>query len=178
MPLTNVKPRNTMRFLIILEAIVFGSSVYIAVALRFTGEDGEIAQIVSSNISFIWSNMMVNTSIMLLSMTAMGLYEIRSREEPIGMFVRVLAAFFLGGIISIVLFYILPSLYFGRGVFALTNLFSLLAIGTIRPLYFQFLDSHSHGLNVLVLGAGKMASYIPLRLRRRVDRRGIAYRSL
>jgi len=167
MRLSNSTPTNIILPLIFLEALIFGGSVYLAVALRFIGETK------LQGVNSVLANAIAYASVMLPSMAAMGLYQVRSREDPIGMFTRVLAAFALGGTISIVLFYVFPSLYLGRGVFFLTMLFSLLAIGTLRPLFFQFLDERSPGLRLLILGAGERAANIPGKLRRRSDRRGI-----
>ena len=166
----NATPNNIILPLIIIEAIIFGGSVYLAVAVRFMGESGLPSD---TGIDSILANAIAFTSIMLPSMAAMGLYQVRSREDPIGMFVRVLAAFALGSILSITLFYVFPRLYFGRGVFFLTLFFSLLAIGTVRPLFFQFVDRHTPGFRILILGAGKKAAKITSNLRRRSDRRGI-----
>jgi len=156
--------------LIIIEAIIFIGSVYVAVAVRFMGATHEE---IASSVGLIFPEALVFACVMMPSMAAMGLYQSRSREEPIGMFARVLAAFVLGSILSIILFYVFPQLYLGRGVFALTLLFSLLAIGTVRPLFFQFVNERSPGIRVLILGAGEKASNIPTRMRRRADRRGI-----
>jgi sugar transferase (PEP-CTERM system associated) len=170
MRLSSSSTTGIMLPLIIIEAIIFGGSVYVAVAVRFMGATH---QEIASSVGMILPEALAFASIMLPSMAAMGLYQAHSREEPIGMFARVLAAFALGSILSIVLFYIFPQLYLGRGVFALTLLFSLLAIGTIRPLFFQFVDERSPGMRLLILGAGEKASSIPTRMRRRTDRRGI-----
>lgn len=170
MRLSNTPASGIMLPLIFIEAIIFGSSVYIAVAVRFMGATH---QEIAASVGMILPEAVTFASVMLPSMAAMGLYQARSREEPIGMFARVLAAFALGSILSIVLFYVFPKLYLGRGVFALTLLFSLLAIGTIRPLFFQFLDKRSPKMRLLILGAGEKASSIPTRMRRRADRRGI-----
>ncbi len=156
--------------LIALEWLVFGGSVYAASALRFIGEpDWSFYH----NLGATLPHVIINTSVMFVSMAAMGLYQVRSREEPISMFVRVLMAFAFGTILSILLFYIFPQLDLGRGIFGLTMIFSLLAVGTIRPLFFQFLDQHYPGDKVLILGAGHRAAHIPTSLRRRSDRRGI-----
>ena len=170
MRLSNTSASGIMLPLILIEAIIFGGSVYVAVAVRFMGATHEE---IAASVGMILPEAVTYAAVMLPSMAAMGLYQARSREEPIGMFARVLAAFALGGILSIVLFYIFPQLYLGRGVFALTLLFSLLAIGTIRPLFFQFVDERSPGMRLLILGAGEKASSIPTRMRRRADRRGI-----
>jgi len=167
---SNPSARSIMLPLIIIEAIIFMGSVYVAVAMRFMGATNEE---IASSIGLIFPEALVFASVMLPSMAAMGLYQTRSREEPIGMFARVVAAFILGSILSIILFYVFPQLYLGRGVFALTLLFSLLAIGTIRPLFFQFVDQRSPRIRLLILGAGKRACSIPTRMRRRADRRGI-----
>lgn len=166
----NSSARSIMLPLIIIEAIIFVGSVYVAVAVRFMGATH---QEIASSVGLIFPEALVFASVMLPSMAAMGLYQARSREEPIGMFARVLAAFVLGSILSIILFYVFPQLYLGRGVFALTLLFSLLAIGTVRPLFFQFVNERSPGIRLLILGAGEKASSIPTRMRRRADRRGI-----
>ncbi len=167
MRLNNTIPTNIILPLILLEALIFGGSVYLAVALRFIGETE------FKGVNSVMANAIAYASVMLPSMAAMGLYQLRSREDPIGMFARVLAAFALGGTLSIILFYIFPSLYLGRGVFSLAMLFSLLAVGTLRPLFFQFLDERAPGLRLLILGAGERAANIPGKLRRRSDRRGI-----
>ncbi len=170
MHLSNTTPTHIILPLVLLEALIFGGSVYLAIALRFIGET-ELHS--NRGVNSVLANAIAYASVMLPSMAAMGLYQVRSREDPIGMFSRVLAAFALGGIFSIILFYIFPSLYLGRGVFFLTMLFSLLAVGTLRPLFFQFLDERAPGLRVLILGAGERAANIPSKLRRRSDRRGI-----
>ncbi len=167
MRLSNTTHTNIILPLILLEALIFGGSVYLAVALRFIGETE------FKGINSVMANAIAYACVMLPSMAAMGLYQLRSREDPIGMFARVLAAFALGGTLSIILFYIFPGLYLGRGVFFLAMLFSLLAVGTLRPLFFQFLDERAPGLRLLILGAGERAANIPGKLRRRSDRRGI-----
>lgn len=167
---SNSSASSIMLPLIIIEAIIFIGSVYVAVAVRFMGATHEE---IASSVGLIFPEALVFACVMMPSMAAMGLYQSRSREEPIGMFARVLAAFVLGSILSIILFYVFPQLYLGRGVFALTLLFSLLAIGTVRPLFFQFVNERSPGIRVLILGAGEKASNIPTRMRRRADRRGI-----
>ncbi|WP_456377110.1 TIGR03013 family XrtA/PEP-CTERM system glycosyltransferase [Thiolapillus sp.] len=167
MRLSNTTPANIILPLILLEALIFGGSVYLAVALRFIGET-ELR-----GINSVMANAIAYASVMLPSMAAMGLYQLRSREDPIGMFARVLAAFAFGGTLSIILFYVFPSLYLGRGVFFLAMLFSLLAVGTLRPLFFQFVDERAPSFRLLVLGAGERAANIPSKLRRRSDRRGI-----
>lgn len=163
-------PGRIFASLVAMEALIFGASVYLAVAVRFMGDSApeDYSDIVS-----VLPNAAINSVVMLLCMAAMGLYQVRSREDPIGMFARVLAAFFAGGVLSVIIFYIFPELYLGRGVFALSGLFSLLAVGTIRPIFFQFLDQMSPGIRTLILGAGEKAANIPQRLRRRSDRRGM-----
>lgn len=156
--------------LIAIEALVFGVSVYAATILRFAGEEDWSVYL---SLGTILPNAIINMSVMFVSMAAMGLYQVRSREGPIAMFSRVLMAFFIGGTASIIIFYMLPVLYLGRGILAMTLIFSMLAVGTIRPIFFQYLDQRFPGHRVLVLGAGSHAAHIPSRLRRSSDRRGI-----
>ncbi len=160
-----------VQILILIEAVIFAGSIYLATELRFLGETGYRE---FESVRPILPQMIIHTIVMLISMAAMGLYQARSREESIGMFLRVIAAFFLGAVLSILIFYFLPDFYLGRGVFLLAALLSLLTIGTVRPIFFQFLDQRAPGHRVLVLGAGKRAAMILQRLRRTSDRRGMS----
>ena len=72
----------------------------------------------------------------------------------------------------VLIFYLLPDLYYGRGVLALVYLQSFFIIGTLRTLFFELVDTAVFKSRVLVFGAGTNASYIDRKLRRKSDRRG------
>ena len=105
-------------------------------------------------------------------MMAMGLYQSRFRGGVLGVFLRSLIGFVAGGVFLALVFYVVPALYFGRGVFGLAVLIAFFMVGTIRPMFFYYVDRDLLKVRALVLGAGDRAATIERRLRRRVDRRG------
>jgi len=102
----------------------------------------------------------------------MGLYQSRFRGGTIGVFLRSVIGFFCGAVILALLYYLIPPLKLGRGVFALSILIAFFMVGTIRPLFFYYVDRDILKIRALVLGAGEKAGSITRRLRRRADRRG------
>ncbi len=69
------------------------------------------------------------------------------------------------------LFYVRPSLRVDRTIIGLAVAFTLVGVGFVRFLFYQFLDESLFKRRVLVYGCGKNAAPIS-RLRRRSDRRG------
>jgi len=106
------------------------------------------------------------------TMMAMGLYQSRFRGGILGVFLRSIIGFLCGAAVLALMYYLIPSLYLGRGVFALALVLAFFMVGTIRPMFFYYVDRDILKIRVLVLGAGEKAASIPRRLRRRVDRRG------
>ncbi len=66
----NSSARSIMLPLIIIEAIIFVGSVYVAVAVRFMGATH---QEIASSVGLIFPEALVFASVMLPSMAAMGL---------------------------------------------------------------------------------------------------------
>lgn len=110
--------------------------------------------------------------VLIISMAAMGLYQTRLREGFSGQLVRVVVAFLLGSLVLATLYYAFPDFYLGRGVTALAFTFSLLMVGILRPAFFRLVDLDSLKPAVLVLGAGRKASWVLERLSQPADRHG------
>jgi sugar transferase (PEP-CTERM system associated) len=104
----------------------------------------------------------------------MGLYQAHIRERTIGILLRFIAGFVLGSILLSLVFYLLPTLYLGRGVLGLAGIFALVALFILRLLFFKLVNLETLKSRVLVLGAGERASLIIKRMRRRSDRRGFS----
>lgn len=154
--------------LAVLEFCICVVAVFIAVYVRFDGS--QITEIESINSPFATS--VLFGLVMPTTMMAMGLYQSRFRGGILGVFLRSVIGFVCGAAILALLYYLIPPLYLGRGVFALAILIAFFMVGTIRPMFFYYVDKDVLKIRVLVLGAGEKASSIPRRLRRRVDRRG------
>lgn len=154
--------------LALLEFCICVVSVFIAVYVRFDGS--QITEVESINSPMATS--LLFGLVMPTTMMAMGLYQSRFRGGILGVFLRSVIGFSSGAAILALFYYLIPELYLGRGVFALAIIIAFFMVGTIRPMFFYYVDKDILKIRVLVLGAGEKAGSIGRRLRRRVDRRG------
>ncbi|SIS47925.1 TIGR03013 family XrtA/PEP-CTERM system glycosyltransferase [Neptunomonas antarctica] len=106
------------------------------------------------------------------NLAAMGLYDTRQRQRLVGVLSRLVVATFFGISIAIGINYFFPHTYSGYAVLPVTALASLAGLILIRTLFYSFVDGKVLRRRVLVLGAGKSASYID-NLRRQSDMRGV-----
>lgn len=154
--------------LALLEFFICVIAVYVAVYVRFNGQGlTEVVHLESPVVTSILFGLVMPTTMM-----AMGLYQSRFRGGVLGVFLRSVIGFLCGAAALALLYYLIPSLYLGRGVFGLALLIAFFMVGTIRPIFFYYVDRDIMKIRVLVLGAGDRAASITSRLRRRVDRRG------
>lgn len=159
--------------LAMLEFIVCVVAVYVALYVRFDGQQTEEELRAYTIESPIMTSLLFG-AVMPITMMAMGLYQSRFRGGVMGVFLRSISGFIAGGIILAIIYYIVPTLYLGRGVFGIAIIIAFFMVGTIRPLFFYYVDRDLLKLRVLVYGAGASAASIRKRLRRRVDRRGFS----
>lgn len=157
--------------LALLEFFICVVAVYVAVYVRFDGRlsetDLERFNIQSPVLTAILFGLVMPTTMM-----AMGLYQSRFRGGIMGVFLRSMSGFIAGGAILALFYYIIPQLYLGRGVFAIAIVVAFFMVGTIRPLFFYYVDRDLLKMRILIYGTGDTAASIRRRLRRRVDRRG------
>ena len=154
--------------LALIEFCVCVAAVYVAVYVRFDGKHPTAIESINSPVL----TSVLFGMVMPVTMMAMGLYQSRFRGGILGVFLRSIIGFICGAAVLALLYYLIPSLYLGRGVFALAIIIAFFMVGTIRPMFFYYVDKDILKIRVLVLGAGEKASSIQRRLRRRVDRRG------
>lgn len=154
--------------LALIEFCVCVAAVYVSVFVRFDGQ--RLTDIESINSPVVTS--ILFGLVMPTTMMAMGLYQSRFRGGILGVFLRSIIGFLCGAAVLALLYYLIPSLYLGRGVFALALILAFFMVGTIRPMFFYYVDRDILKIRVLVLGAGEKSASIPRRLRRSVDRRG------
>jgi sugar transferase (PEP-CTERM system associated) len=101
---------------------------------------------------------------LVTAMYALGLYQRFVPMRPEEIAVRVLAACGLTWAGLALLYYLLPDLYLGRGVMALTLLFVAPALITTQVLFQRWGDDAQIKPRVLVLGAGQRAADLFVRL--------------
>ena len=157
--------------LALIESLLCIGAVFAAVYLRFGGQTSaeylakfNVGSPVLSALSF--------GVVMPITMMAMGLYQARFRGGVSGVLLRSVSGFFAGAVFLTLLYYVIPDLFIGRGVFGIALVISFCAVTLLRPLFFYYVDKDILKARVLVLGAGERANSITQRLRRKVDHRG------
>lgn len=112
-------------------------------------------------------------SFIVLSLSAVGLYQRHSREGFFGTLTRLVVAFLAGAVALMVLYYVLPDVYSGRGVLGFSLGLGFVFTALFRAGFFRLISEQSMRRRVLVLGAGRRAGTIHRRMRRRIDHSAI-----
>lgn len=100
---------------------------------------------------------LVFASVMSFSMTAMGMYQGSLRDGLRNTLLRLMPSCLLAFCIMALLFYLIPSLYFGRGIFGLAFLCAAIGILIARTVFFESSRSNFLRSRIMFLGAGKIA---------------------
>ena len=108
------------------------------------------------------------------AMTAFGLYQVHVRYRRMDFLLRLLLSFAMGGVALVVIYYVVPPAYIGRGVLAMSLAIALLAIMGLRMLSIHVFHFEVLKQRVLVYGAGNNANLINTRLRRQSDRQSFS----
>ena len=157
---------NPALALLVVDAGVAMLSFYVAVAIRFDFDLAAAREFVGA----LPPRAVAFTACMLVGLLSMGLYRPRQRPTAAEAAVRTLLGITVGGVLSIVLFYLLPAVSFGRGGMALALVLSAALMFTVRIGMLRLLDFNPIKRRVLVIGTGEAAAKIR-GLRRRADRR-------
>lgn len=104
------------------------------------------------------------------SMSAFGLYQAHVRHNRVDTVLRLMLSFAFGGVGLLVLYYLVPEAYIGRGVLALSLMIGFVAVYALRVGVYRMFGADKFKRRVLVVGAGRNADLINTRLRRRSDR--------
>ncbi|MDB6087234.1 MAG: hypothetical protein JWN85_18 [Gammaproteobacteria bacterium] len=150
-----------------VEALIFFGAVLLAYRIRFDTWHPSLES--TRNVLLPCAGVFGATNV--LSFLAFGLYSSRQRARTSGVFVRLLAAVAAATVGTAALFYVVPSLWLGRGILALASLFALLGAGASRAIFAHLVDETLFKRRVLVYGVGQRTAAIS-GLRRRSDRRG------
>lgn len=104
------------------------------------------------------------------AMAAFGLYQVHVRHTRLDFVLRITLSFAFGGIGLVVLYYLIPATYIGRGVLAMALGLGFIGVCSVRLLWVRVFQSDVLKQRMLILGAGKNADLINSRLRRQSDR--------
>ena len=113
------------------------------------------------------------TFVMILSMAAMGLYQLDSRLDIKEILFRLMPSMMLGfGIITLI-FYLLPDLYLGRGILGLVMLLALAGILLTRAAFLKWSSLGIMESQAIVLGIGSKAKEFVEQAKKDSVRRGL-----
>ena len=157
---------STVVVLLLADAAVGVVAFYLALGLRFAFDWAVVGQSVGP----LLVRAVVFTGCLVVGLLSMGLYRPRQRPTRSESAVRAILGVIVGGFFSIVLFYVVPDVSFGRGALGLAMLIGALSVFAVRLGMLRLLDFNPIKSRVLVVGAGEAAAKI-YRLRRRSDRR-------
>jgi sugar transferase (PEP-CTERM system associated) len=97
---------------------------------------------------------------MLIVMAALGLYQNEAPESFVSILNRTIIAFAAGSALMSVVFYLFPTMYVGRGVFAYTATISFCLLLIVRTVFFRWTAFGVLKKRVMILGAGEQAAGI------------------
>lgn len=161
------RKRIALRSLWLTEFTLLILAVFAAAWLRFSGDPhgfmlfAESLGLRASLLAFAVTG----------AMAAFGLYQVYVRHNWLDLALRLGLAFVFGGVALLVLYYLIPALYIGRGVFALSMGIGALTLCCVRIVVGHLSTATILKKRVLVYGAGNNADLINSRLRRASDRR-------
>lgn len=145
--------------LMLAEAAIHIGAVYLAGTLRFLNVNFHIYS-ASGAVELVFPRALLYALVMLGVTTAFGLYGSALRRKDREYHVRFLASFPAGALAMVIIFYVIPESFLGRGLLTLSFLISLILTGLARVAFFRIIGHKALKRRVLVLGSGSRAAGI------------------
>jgi sugar transferase (PEP-CTERM system associated) len=158
--------RTPLLLMALVEAVILFSSIYVA-GIFVCGTFDECLRLLGP----VAPKAVLVSSIAMISLGAMGLYQFHQRLYFSEAVVRILVGLFIACTVLSVLFYAYPPLFIARDVASVAVGYSLLLLLGVRYVFASTVDKHIFRRKCLVYGAGERAASITA-IRRRADRRG------
>lgn len=140
--------------LFLIEFGLYFSAIFIGGHLRFLWAEEWNAE------PELWFTALLFSIITSITHISVGLYQRSSQSNISNVFLRLLISFTMTTVVMSVVFYTLPELFVGRGIFGFALLFSLLSTLMLRWLFIHGMDRQQLNRRALVLGAGHNARKI------------------
>ncbi len=154
--------------LMLVEAAMHVGAVYLAGTLRFL----DIHFLIYPSGGWLLPRALLYSLVMLGVMTAFGLYGTALHKSDREYQVRFLASYPAGALLMVIVFYVIPASVLGRGILALSFLFSLILTVLARVVFFRIVGGDTLKRRVLVLGSGSRAAEVEGLLSRLGSRAG------
>ncbi len=139
--------------LLAVELCCLVAAVYLGVYIRFQ----DVVQSFPDSYTSLEEQAAVFASVMVASMAVFGLYHLAYRENFRDTLLRLMPAFAVGfGLLTLV-FYLYPSIHFGRGILSIVMLIAAMAIFLTRAAFYKWTVATMMNTPILVLGTGRLA---------------------
>ena len=122
---------RALLMLCLSEMLLLMLAVLFAAWLRFVGNPEGFAIFFES----APARAVVFAAMITVSMVAFGLYQVHVRHSRMEFFVRLVFSFAFGGIALLVLYYLVPRTYIGRGVLALALVIGFIGVAMVRVVH-------------------------------------------
>ena len=142
--------------LILVEALILALSIYFGSSLRF----GQVSLPLVDASSGFGGIATVYAALMIVTMTTFGLYQRDAMDSFVAAMLRLTASFVMGFAIMSLTFYVFPTLFLGRGAFALSCIIAFFAIVLVRAAFHKWADWGLMKSRILVLGTGTRADNV------------------
>ncbi len=139
--------------LLFIESLVLIGSAYLAVQLRFVQAPDPF----SGDFNNFFLSAMVFGTVMISSMSALGMYQISFSEGFRATVSRLIPSAILGFVLITLIFYLFPTIYLGRGVVGLMFLVAVPAITLTRIIFFESTKRKLFQSRLMFLGSGALA---------------------
>lgn len=140
--------------LAIVEFFILMLSLYLALEVRFMGGGW------TGTFGAFLPKAFLYAVIMQFSLVAFGVYQRQAGRFFEVLVLRIASGLLLGLVPLGVSFYFAPTIFLGRGVLALTVLFSFISISAIRLLFRKIVKERNMWSRILILGSGNYAKLI------------------
>ena len=158
---------RAVRFLWLAEMLALILAVMIAAWIRFHGDT-------ESHIIFSQQAPLRAVLVALFitgAMAAFGMYQVHVRHNRLDFLLRATLSFAFGGIALVVLYYLIPQTYIGRGVLAMSLAMGLAGVILVRAISVHVIRAFALREVILVFVAGKYGELIYSVMRRQYDLR-------
>src|SRR5882762_2610554 len=145
--------------LMLAEAAIHVGAVYLAGTLRFL-DIHFLLYSPSGASGWLLPRALFYALVMLGVMTAFGLYGSALHKSDREYQVRFLASYPAGALVMVIVFYVIPARFLGRGIMALSFLLSLILTMLARAVFFRIIGGETLKRRVLVLGSGSRAAEV------------------
>ena len=157
-------------FMGVVEFVLLLFSVQVALHARFMTDIGAIRELSQG----LFARSILFACAMVLGMLALGMYQAQMRDSSFGGIIRQAIGFAIASLFLIIVYYLIPQAYIGRGVFGLAIVVGFVLVRLFRSLFLNLMDTNILKRRILVYGTGHRAAFIAHWLRRNTDRRSFA----